>query len=158
MTAINPLAQVLAQVVEPWTDAPGTDGEGSLTVVATSGTVVDLNMRRPVEHEADHLYVWPIVHTHATEGAGNPPEDREDFQLQLLYVVERGEEEPAMQARRDVSDALDARAELYAERVAANRVKYPTWQHAYVSTVQHDTVVTFGARGIGLVVSGYRYS
>lgn len=159
---INELAEAMARVMEPWTDAPAEDAEGSRTVVADSGARVDLNMRRPVEHDPNTLYLWPTTHAHSPEGAGNPPEERENFSLQALYVVERLGEEPQLRARRDVSDALVERAELYAARIRANRSQYANgspapWQHAFVAAIQHDTAVTFGARGIGLLVSGYRY-
>ena len=159
---LNELAEELAEVVEPWTTPPAVDDSGSRTATADSGTTVDLNMRRPVEHDADHLYVWPTVHTHTPEGAGNPPEEREDFVIQLLYTAEREGEEAQLHARRDVSDALVARAELYAQRVRDNRSKFANgsaapWQHIFVASVQHDTTVTFGVRGIGLLVTGYRY-
>lgn len=162
MSELNPLAQQLAQVIEPWEDVPATDEAGSMTVTATSGTTVDLNMRRPKEPEADHLYAWPTQHVHTHEGAGNPPESRENFAVQFLYVVDREGEEPQLAARRDVSDALDARADLYVSRIRDNfataeaRSAAP-WQHLQ-ATVQHDTAVTFGVRGVGLLVTGYRYS
>ena len=157
MSEVNPVVDALAAILEPAAAAASTDDNGSRTVVADSGATVDLNARRPIEYDADHLYLWPTRHEHRPEGAGNPPEDREDWAVQCIYAVGREGEEPQLQARRDVSDSLDTRATAYLNRLRLQRVNSPLWQDLSSVVVQHDTVVTFGVRGIGLLVTGYRY-
>lgn len=157
MSLINPVIDQLAGILEPAAAAATTDENGSKTVLADSGAVVDLNCRKPIEYDADRLYLWPNRHEHRPEGAGNPPEDREDFAIQCIYAVAREGEEPQLQARRDVSDDLDTRANTYITRLRARRVNSPHWHDLSGVVIQHDTVVSFGVRGIGLLVTGYRY-
>lgn len=160
MSAVNTMGEALAAVLEPWTDAPVTDAStGRRTATTDDGTVVDLNMARPLEYVPGTLYGWPTTHRHELAGAGNPPEEREVFAFQFLYATDRLGEEPRLWFRRDVSDRLDARAGRYAAAIAANRSKVDgaraPWDHL-VSEIQHDTTVTFRVRGIGVLVSGYR--
>lgn len=160
---INDVGEAIAKLVEPWPDVPGpvTSAEGVRDVTAVSGVVVDLNMARPNEWEANRLYVWPLLHQHPLAGAGNPPEEREDFTFQLVYVADRASEEARIQARRSVSDALDEKGHSYAAAIAANRSRYAAgtpapWGHL-ATAIDHNTTVTFGVRGIGVLVAGNRF-
>lgn len=159
MSAINELGEAIALLLEPSTTAPATV-DGVRTVTADSGAIVDLNMARPFEWKPGMLYAWPTRHDHALAGAGNPPEEQENFAFQFVYCADRLGEEPQLQARRDVSDALDAKAAAYAAAVAANRSKYadgtPAPWDLLTSSINHDTTHTFGVRGVAAVVSGYR--
>lgn len=160
MSAVNAMGETLAGVLEPWTDPPATDAStGRRKAVTEDGTIVDLNMVRPLEYVPGTLYGWPTRHVHELAGAGNPPEERELFAFQYLYVTDRLGEEPRLWFRRDVSDTLDARASRYAAAIAANRSRLngvpAPWNHI-ASEIQHDTTVTFRVRGIGVLVSGYR--
>lgn len=157
---ILPLIEDVARLIEPWVGDAEVDNHGSRSVASSSGTIVDLNMRRPANYEADHLYAWPSRHDHALAGVGAPAEERDNFAIQFVYAVEADDEEAQWQPSREVSDELDERAELYAGRIAANRSRYADrtaapWEHL-ASSVQHDTTITFGVRGIGLLVTGYR--
>jgi hypothetical protein len=158
VSALNAMGETLGGVLEPWTAAPA-DVAGRRTVSADSGTTVDLNMARPFEYDPDTLYAWPARHVHTVAGAGNPPEEREDFAFQFVYTAARQGEEPQLSKRRDVSDQLDARAASYARAIASTRSRLngvpAPWDHI-TSEIQHDTTITFGVRGIGVLVSGYR--
>lgn len=158
---INPIGQEIARLLEPWDDVPGpVDVDGRRSVVAESGTTVDLNMARPEEFEPNRLYVWPTAHRHALEGAGNPPEERCIWSFACLFVVDREDEEPQVSFRRDVADQLDARAHLYAAAVAGHRTKLRDGTTApwgmIESAVDHGAARTFGVRGVVVQVSGYR--
>ena len=161
---LNELGEQLLKLIEPWPGVPGpaTDQDGRRTVTATSGIVVDLNLARPYEPAAGTLYGWFTTEQHLLAGVGNPPEERELFTFQVLYSVDRLGEEGRATHRRDVSDAIDARAHAYAAALAANRSTYaadgsPTpWSHVQTTSILRDTA-TFDVRGFSLVANGYRY-
>lgn len=124
---------------------------------STSGTKVDHAGAKPfeVEMEPDRLYGWLIEDRHSIFEVGNPPSQREDFAFSVLYVAEAGEQ--ARQRRgRALSAALDGRAHLYLERLAALVSNVPTWEHL-TGELDSDTVQGFSVRGFGLRLEGHRY-
>ena len=161
---LNQLGETLLALVEPWGPDPGpqTEVDGRRHVVADSGISIDLNLARPYDPDPDTLYGWFVNEQHQLAGVGNPPEEREVFTFQILYSVDRLGEEGRATHRRDVSDAIDARAHAYAAALADNRSTYresgePTpWQHVQTTSILRDTT-TFDVRGFSLVATGYRY-
>lgn len=161
---LNELGEELLALVEPWpaVPGPGVDQDGRRTVAAASGVTVDLNLARPYEPAGDTVYGWFVTEAHQLAGVGNPPEERETFTFQVLFSVDRLGEEGRATHRRDVSDAIDARAHAYAAALAANRSTYavdgaPTpWSHVQTASILRDTA-TFDVRGFSLVATGYRY-
>ena len=161
---LNELGEALLALVEPWPEDPGplTTVDGRRSTRALSGVTVDLNVARPYDPDPDTLYGWFVNEAHQLAGVGNPPEERENFTFQILYSVDRLGEEGRATHRRDVSDALDAKAHVYAAALAANRSTYqssgePTpWQHVQTTSILRDTT-TFDVRGFSLIATGYRY-
>ena len=163
MSAINGVGEALAKVLEPWPAVPGpVTVHGARSVVATSGVMVDLNMARPFNFDPNTLYGWPVEHRHEPSGA-NQYEEIERFGFEFVYVAGRLDEEAQSQQRREVSDALDARAEIYSRAVAGARSHLPDgsnapWAELQTAVVTHNTTTTFGVRGVGVGIAGYRVS
>jgi hypothetical protein len=146
--------------------------DGLIAVVEPEPTAVtkDPTLMRPYEWQANTLYGFPSgIDDHALAGVGNPPQERENFETTLVFVLDRGDEEAKLQPRREVSVDLYDRAHAYAGRVAANRSRYaddywvaplqgqPTpWQHV-ASQIDFSYLDDFNARGFGLIVRGYRF-
>lgn len=147
MSGISDVIDTLLLILEP-----------DPTTVTRDGTLA-----HPYEWDADTLYGFPTgADVFELAGAGNPPESREVFEVTFVYVLDTGGEEAKLQPDRDVSAALYDRAELYAQRVAANRSKLAAggecpWDDLRAS-VDHRFLADLNLRGVALVVRGYRYS
>lgn len=149
-------------VVEPWTAAP-TESEGSRSVLATSGTRVDLNGSEPFElnFNPNTLYGWPGPDRHEPAGSGNPIQDLERFQLVLLYCADSGQEESRQARTRAVSVVIDDKVHGYLALLAANRSRTPAgvphpWEHIEGS-LDPDLIRDFRVRGAAIRVSGHRH-
>jgi len=155
------VVDAVAELLEPWTPSEPMERDGSRTVVAQSGVTVDLNSTEPTVWRPNTLYLWVESDTHNLAGVGNPPEEREDFTITAIYVLDAGDEEAKQRRTRSVSEGLDQKAHEYAAAIAANRSKYAAggpapWQHLQ-SVLDNDLLRAFNVRGIGLRIEGYRY-
>lgn len=158
---IDVIDEVLS-VIEPWTAAP-TETDGSRSVVATSGTRVDLNAAEPFElnFAPNTLYGWLEGDRHEPAGSGNPIQDLERFGIVALYVADSGSEEPKQVRTRAVSIAIDTKVQAYLAALAANRSRTPAgvphlWQHIE-GTLDPDLIRDFSVRGAALRIAGYRH-
>lgn len=155
------LIDAIAELLEPWQPDEPRLRNGSLEVAAQSGTVVDLNAAEPVIWQPNHLYLWDEGDQHALAGVGNPPEEREVFEVTAIYVADSQDEEAKQRRTRAVSEALDLKRHEYAAAIAANRSKYVSggatpWSHLE-SSLDADFVRDINVRGFALRITGYRF-
>lgn len=127
----------------------------------TSGVIAVHTAARPPQPEMtpNHLYCYPVADRHVTIGAGDPPDEREEFTVEALLVVDREDEEPKLTARRDVSSTLDTKAHAYLAAVNANRPRngaVAPWEYLTSASVDWDRLRSFAVRGVPLRVSGWR--
>ena len=143
-------------LLEPGGAVDGTTGLRP----ATSGVSVDHNGARPwqVELAPGTLYGWPGADRHRVFELGDPPSEREEFQLELLYVAESGEQAKS-RMQRAISSAIDTKAHEYAAVVAANKAPKSDaglpWSELNLE-INPDTVRGFNVRGVGLRLTGWR--
>lgn len=136
------------------------DAETALRT-ATSGTTVDHTAARPyqVEFQPNTLYAWPGPDRHVVTEAGNPPSEREEFTLELLYCATSSSEQAKSQALRAVSAVVDAKAHAYMAVVAANKAPSSNpdapWSELR-GEINPDTIRGFNVRGVGLRLTGWR--
>ena len=125
---------------------------------ATSGTTVDHAAARPFEFEfdGDRLYGWPAAARHQVMEVGNPPSFRQNFTLDLAYVIGNGGEQAKARRSRAVSLALDVKAETYLSVLASNVELAGSWEEI-VGELNPDVIRGFDVRGIGLRLTGWRY-
>ena len=121
---------------------------------ATSGTEVDHTGARPfsIDLGPERLYGWLTEDRHLTFETG--PAYRENFAFSLLLVLPAGEQADA-QRSRSLSEAIDTRAHLLLDRIAANATAGP-WMELG-GGIDDAALTGFSVRGIGLRVSGWRY-
>lgn len=125
---------------------------------ATSGTVVDHTGARPyqVEFSPNTLYAWPGADRHRVTEAGNPPSEREEFTVEVLYVATSSSEQARSKRLREVSADVDARAHEYMAIVAANKAHAGGVWADLGGEVNPDTIRGFNVRGVGLRLNGWR--
>lgn len=156
------MIEPLAKLLEPWLAVPGpAEPDGVRTVVATSGTTVDLNGSSPFVFKPNWLYLWPVSDQHQLNEIGNPPKEMEIFELTALYVADSKDEEAKQVRTRAVSAALDVRGHGYLDLIRRNRSRYEAgteapW-HNLVGRLDPDTVRNFNVRGIALRIGGHRF-
>lgn len=134
----------------------------------TPGAVtVHDNAAAPLDAEVDiaaneqHLWVWLVEDTHELSGAGNPPEEREVFEIDAMYItVDSGEREQGKRLR-SVSQSLDTKLHAYTALIAANRSRYANgtrapWDHLATSVSSLEDYRGLDARGFVLRITGYR--
>jgi hypothetical protein len=102
---------------------------------------------------ADTLYLFewgPDVR----DLAGASGSDLERFAIQAVYVADSKDEEPKQKRRRDVTEALDAKREHYAQRIRQHR-SGASWSHLQ-AVIDGDYIRAFEIRGFALRISGWR--
>ena len=129
--------------------------------ISTSGTTVDCTGAPPFgfEFHDDWLFGWMLRDRHVVWEAGNPPSEREQFELSLMYVAS-AQEQASARRQRSVTVALDEKAHAYLERVAANTAPLSDsglpWSELS-GEVTPDAVRGFNVRAVGLRLTGWRY-
>lgn len=150
------LIDALRDMLEPPAVPPVTRVvKGETQDQAASDTWRDLSGAEPFEYmkAADTLFLFewgPDVRALA----GASPSDLERFAIQAVYVADSGDEEAQQRRKRSVTQALDARRELYAARIRQHR-SAQTWSHLEC-TIDGDYVRGFEIRGFALRISGWR--
>jgi hypothetical protein len=132
---------------------------------ATGVTVHD-NAAAPLQNELDisngekHLWVYLTEDTHELAGVGTPPEEREVFTLEALFVVDDTGEREAGQRLRTISTELDTKVHDYTEIIASNRSRrvnnVTVWDHLASSVSSLEDYRGLDARGFVLRITGYR--
>lgn len=152
------MLDVLDAVLNLLEPGGAVDPETSLRA-ATSGTTVDHTGARPyqVEFAPDTLYAWPGPDRHRVVELGDPPSEREEFTLELLYVATSSSEQAKSRRLRSVSEAVDTRAHEYMARVAANKAPRTGLPWSELGgEINPDTIRGFNVRGVGLRLTGWR--
>jgi hypothetical protein len=114
--------------------------------------ILDRSCAQPFEFVANTLYAWEELRRQVPAGTG---EIREDFEIRFVYVS-KASEEAGSKRNRDVSIALDAKADGYLELIR-NFANIPPWDSGNIqATVDADMIRQLEVRGIGIRVIGYR--
>jgi hypothetical protein len=107
---------------------------------------------RPFEFEPETLYVW-------SEGEGRRiaagQQDREEFEILILYVADNEGEEALQQRDPDVTEKLDMRRDAYLAWIRDHEAT-PAWDHLS-GDADPDYVRGFEGRAVAVRASGYRF-
>lgn len=119
-----------------------------------TGTWRDLAGSEPFAYDTPdtlYLFEWgPDVR----DLAGASAADLERFAVQAVYVADSKDEEAQQIRRLSVTTALDAKRELYAQKIRQHR-SGASWQHLQ-AVIDGDYVRAFEIRGFALRISGWR--
>ncbi len=133
----------------------------------TTGVTLHDNAAAPLQAELDisngskHLWVYLVEDTHELSGVGTPPEEREVFAIDAMFVIDdTGEREQGVRLRT-ISIELDTKTHAYTAIIAANRSKYLTgapapWANLATSVSSLEDYRGLDARGFVLRITGYR--
>lgn len=143
----------LRNLLEP---TPGTTG-----VILHDNASAPLNAELDISNGAKHLWVYLVDDTHELSGVGTPPEEREVFEVNALFVIDDTGEREQGARLRTISIELDTKTHAYTAIIAANRSKYLTgtpapWAHLATSVSSLEDYRGLDARGFVLRITGYR--
>jgi len=130
----------------------------------TTGALLNDDCAQPFLYVDNTLYVWAgPLDEHRQHGDG--AQDEERFTIMAGYAVTDAGERTTKDRKRSISEALDARAHLYAERIRANRAHPPgvpqgsrTWGDL-TAVINHNAIRTVGknaVRGFTVTIRGWR--
>lgn len=154
MMLVDALLELLepAAAVQPaWATAEHDAG--------TSGTIRDRTGAEPFVYEGrqDTVFAFEVDddrRSFAGVGADGAGEDLIRFAYEIVYVADSGLEEAEQIRTRAVSELIDAKRELYMQRIRAVR-SGATWIDLR-ATVDVDYVRSFGVRGFAIRLYGLR--
>lgn len=112
---------------------------------------IDRSAAQPLDYEANTLYAWIESGQHVSVGTG---EVEERFTIRTVYVADNAGETSAKKRLREVSEALDAKAVRYLDRIR-DREQAGPWGNLS-GTVDHDFIRQLEVRGVSVVVAGWR--
>lgn len=129
-----------------------------------NGVVLDDTCAEPFFYEHNTLYVW------ASQGddhrqSGDGMQDEERFMIRAAYALSDDGERASKLRQRAISQALDAKAHVYVERIRSYRT-YPDtdpppnrlWGDIS-AVVDHNSIRTVGTnavRGFTITIRGWR--
>lgn len=124
--------------------------------LSTNGVAIDRTCAEPFEKIANTVYAWEAACRETSIGTG---EVRQDFEVDVLYVVDNLGENAIALRSREVSEALDTKRSAYMKLVRdhanmgfGDRLGAGDMQ----ATSDADFLRQFEVRGIAIRVTGYR--
>lgn len=130
-----------------------------LTPTPPAKTTIDGSCSEPIapgpQWDANHramIYAYPLLRSRAPKGVC-----REDFVVELLYVVDDQGEQDEEERMRAIADRLDQQSTSWLQAICDNE-KDTTDLWAFIGgAVDYDEVRRLELRGVGVRVTGYRF-
>ena len=123
---------------------------------STNGVLIDRSCSDPFEKVANTIYAWEAACRESPIGTG---EIRQDFEVDVLFVLDNEGENAQALRSREVSEALDAKRSAYMKLVR-DHANYPFGSVADAGNMQAtsdaDFLRQFEVRGIAIRVTGWR--
>jgi hypothetical protein len=131
--------------------------------VSVNGVKLDDTGAMPFEFEAETLYVVAQTDQRTlaetireTSDGSTEGVEQQNFSIVALYVVSGEGENSQGRRSRNVTLALDQKADDYCRLVRSHRTNGDLWHHLQAA-VDHDFVRQLQIRGIAVRLTGYRF-